>query len=95
METILIVDDDVSLLESLKMHFEEVRQDGAAFTVVTAHNAAQALKVAQEAQPSLVILDMMLPDRSGLEIVDELRGIPGDSPGGSVTAHHVLHTTSR
>ena len=30
METLLIVDDDVSLLESLKMHFEDAEKDGAA-----------------------------------------------------------------
>ena len=41
METLLIVDDDLSLLESLKMHFEDIEQDGAPrFHVVTATSAA-------------------------------------------------------
>ena len=65
METLLIVDDDQSLLESLKMHFEDIEKDGAPrFHVVTATRAGEGLRAAQESQPSVVILDMMLPDRT-------------------------------
>ena len=47
METLLIVDDDVSLLESLKMHFEDVEKDGEPrFQVVTATTAAAGLAMA-------------------------------------------------
>src|SRR5689334_16211216 len=96
METLLIVDDDLSLLESLKMHFEDAVEEGAPrFHVITATNAAAAVKAAQEHQPSLVILDMMLPDRTGLEIIDELKGILGDAPILIVTAHHDMETTIR
>ena len=96
METLLLVDDDVSLLESLKMHFEEAEEvDGARFNVVTATSAASALRVAQEVRPSLVILDMMLPDRTGLEIIEELKAICGDAPILIVTAFHDMETTIR
>ncbi|MGQ0507428.1 MAG: sigma-54-dependent transcriptional regulator [Myxococcaceae bacterium] len=96
MDTLLIVDDDLSLLESLKMHFEDAQTDGGPrFQVVTAANAANALKTAREHQPSLVILDMMLPDRTGLDIIQELHTICGDAPILIVTAHHDMETTIR
>src|SRR5260370_14015527 len=96
METLLIVDDDLSLLESLKMHFEEIEEKGLpSFNVVTATSAAAALDVASEAFPSLVILDMMLPDRSGLEILKQLKEICGDAPIIIVTAYHDTETTIR
>jgi len=96
METLLIVDDDLSLLESLKMHFEEIEEDGApSFSVATATSAAAALDVASEVFPSLVILDMMLPDRSGLQILKQLKEICGDAPIIIVTAYHDMETTIR
>jgi two-component system response regulator AtoC len=96
METLLIVDDDLSLLESLKMHFEEIEEDGLpSFNVITATSAAAALGVASEAFPSLVILDMMLPDRSGLEILKQLKEICRDAPIIIVTAYHDMETTIR
>ena len=96
METLLLVDDDLSLLESLKMHFEEIEEDGLpSFSVVTATSAAAALDAASEAFPSLVILDMMLPDRSGLEILKQLKEICRDAPIIIVTAYHDMETTIR
>ncbi len=97
METLLLVDDDLSLLESLKMHFEESIEDGgeARFNVVTATSAAAALRCAEAVHPSLVILDMMLPDRTGLEIIEELKQVCGDSPILIVTAYHDMETTIR
>jgi two-component system response regulator AtoC len=96
METLLIVDDDVSLLESLKMHFEEIEgEDAPRYQVITATSAAAALKAAAEGAPSLVILDMMLPDGTGLQIIDELKTLCGDAPIVIVTAHHDMETTIR
>ncbi|MBI3182466.1 MAG: sigma-54-dependent Fis family transcriptional regulator [Myxococcales bacterium] len=97
METLLIVDDDLSLLESLKMHFEDAEEeDGSSrFQVATASTAAGALEAAQRAMPSLVILDMMLPDRTGLEIIEELKAVCGDAPILIVTAYHDMETTIR
>jgi two-component system response regulator AtoC len=96
METLLIVDDDVSLLETLKMHFEEIEQDGQPrYHVATATSAAAGLRAAQEAMPSVVILDMMLPDRTGLEIIEEMKGLCGDARIILVTAYHDMETTIR
>jgi two-component system response regulator AtoC len=96
METLLIVDDDLSLLESLKMHFEEIEEAGAPkYQVVSATSAAAALQMAAEVAPSLVILDMMLPDRTGLQIIEEMKALCGDAPILIVTAHHDMETTIR
>src|SRR5207248_7312758 len=54
-----------------------------------------ALKAAGEMHPSLIILDMMRPDRTGLEIIGELKQICGDSPILIVTASHDMETTIR
>ena len=96
MDTLLIVDVDVSLLESLSLHFEEVKRDGEPrFHVVTATTAQAGLAAASAASPSLVILDMMLPDRSGLEIIEEMRARCGDAPIVLVTAYHDMESTIR
>jgi two-component system response regulator AtoC len=96
METLLIIDDDVGLLENLQMHFEEILQDGAPrYHVMTATSAGAGLKAAAEAMPSVVILDMMLPDRSGLEIIEEMKTLCGDARIILVTAHHDMETTIR
>src|SRR5436190_8192861 len=96
METLLIVDDDLSLLESLKMHFEDSQdEESPRFHVVTATSAQGALKAAQEGTPSLVILDMMLPDRNGLDIIPEMKAACGDAPIVIVTAYHDMETTIR
>src|SRR5262244_1522757 len=96
METLLLVDDDVSLLESLTLHFEEVEKDGQPrFNVVTATTAAAGLERAKECSPSLVVLDMMLPDRSGLELIDEMRALCGDAPIVLITAFHDMESTIR
>lgn len=96
MDTLLIIDDDLSLAESLKLHFEDVEQNGQArFSVITAASAAEGLKIAATASPSLLILDMMLPDRSGLDIIEELKSLCGDAPIVLVTAYHDMETTIR
>ncbi|QSQ24493.1 sigma-54-dependent Fis family transcriptional regulator [Pyxidicoccus parkwayensis] len=96
METLLIVDDDVSLLETLKMHFEEIEHDAQPrYHVVTATSAAAGLRAAQDSMPSVVILDMMLPDRTGLEIIEEMKGLCGDARIILVTAYHDMETTIR
>ena len=96
METLLIVDDDLSLLESLKMHFEDIEHDGAPrYQVVTATSAAGALRVASEVMPGVVILDMKLPDRTGLDIIEEMKSLCGDARIILVTAFHDMETTIR
>jgi phosphate regulon transcriptional regulator PhoB len=68
-ETILVVDDEPSILEVMSLYLS---RDG--FNVVTAEDGDEALKLARTKNPDLILLDVMLPFRSGLEITETLRG---------------------
>ncbi|RJQ40381.1 MAG: DNA-binding response regulator [Dehalococcoidia bacterium] len=68
MDKILIVEDDRNLLDTLKYN---LRREG--YEVVAAADGAEALDVARRAKPGLIILDLMLPGISGLEVCRILR----------------------
>jgi len=65
---ILIVDDQQSILYFLRKTLE-----AEGFTVETAETAADALVRAREFAPEIVLLDLKLPDRSGMNVLSELR----------------------
>ena len=67
-QTILIVEDEENLLEALKYNLEH-----AGYQVVTAADGGKGLEIAREADPALVILDIMLPTMDGLEVCRLLR----------------------
>lgn len=67
---VLVVDDDF-MVAKVHRGFVE-RTDG--FTVCgVAHNAAEALAAIEQSRPDLMLLDIYLPDRSGLEVLRQLR----------------------
>ncbi len=68
MTTILLVDDDVALLRTLSLNLR-ARGD----QVVTAETGGEALEAAQRTSPDVVILDLGLPDVSGVEVLRHLR----------------------
>jgi two-component system, OmpR family, alkaline phosphatase synthesis response regulator PhoP len=65
---VLIVDDDVKIVELVKLY---LTRDG--YHVLTAYNGNDALKLARESHPDLLVLDIMLPGINGLEICRILR----------------------
>ncbi len=65
---ILIIDDEPVLQDVLATL---LRREG--FQVVQAGTAAEGLRLAEEHEIDLVLLDLMLPDRSGLEVLRELK----------------------
>ena len=65
---ILVVDDDTSILKLVRL---ELAEQG--FRVVTAENGNDAIRLAEEQRPDLVILDLLLPDMSGMEVMRRLR----------------------
>lgn len=67
-ETILVVDDEPSIVEVVSLY---LRRDG--FKVLAAADGDTALAMAREHRPDLIVLDIMLPKRSGLEITRLLR----------------------
>jgi DNA-binding response OmpR family regulator len=65
---ILVVDDEAAILKVVDYALAE-----EGFEVHTAEDAASAEALFDEVKPALVILDVMLPDKSGLEIARDLR----------------------
>ena len=65
---ILVVDDEETILEFLKYYLKE-----QGFKVETASDGQQALEKIKNNKPDLVILDAMLPKKSGYEIVKTLQ----------------------
>ncbi len=65
---VLVVDDDVKTVELVKVYLS---RDG--YTVLTAYDGVEALRVARESDPDLIVLDLMLPDLNGLEVCRTLR----------------------
>jgi CheY-like chemotaxis protein len=70
-QTILVVDDDDSLTEVLSFRLE--RQG---FSTLTAHSGQEGLVTAREKRPTLIVLDLRLPDVDGLEICQQLADDP-------------------
>lgn len=65
---ILIVDDDPAITTLLKMSFE---LEG--HVVVTAASGAEALDLARQIHPAAMVVDVMMPQMDGLELVRRLR----------------------
>jgi two-component system alkaline phosphatase synthesis response regulator PhoP len=75
MERILIVDDQEELLSGLAVNF---RREG--YDVLTATRGEAALKLARKEAPDLIILDVMMPGMSGLDVCRELRRTGMEAP---------------
>lgn len=69
---ILVVDDDEALAEMLEI---VLRQEG--FDPVLCHNGQRAVKIFHEHRPDLVLLDLMLPGRDGVDVCRDIRAISG------------------
>ena len=65
---ILIVDDDPDIIESVRYPLEKKGYD-----VLIARDGNQGLTLAEKELPDLVILDMMMPKRSGFLVLEKLR----------------------
>ena len=67
-ETILLADDDEMMVDVLQ---DQLQREG--FRVIIAHDGEAALTLAFQAQPDLILLDVMMPKRQGLEVCQEIR----------------------
>ncbi|HEY4685289.1 MAG TPA: response regulator transcription factor [Dehalococcoidia bacterium] len=65
---ILAVDDEVGILRLIKL---ELSSQG--FRVVVAEDGAEALRIAEQQRPDIVVLDIIMPQMSGLEVMRRLR----------------------
>ena len=65
---VLIVDDDEQIVEAVQMALEE-----KGYEVLTAGDGAEGLVRAERDEPDLILLDVVLPKRSGFTVLDHLR----------------------
>ncbi len=86
---ILTIEDDIEMLTFLGILLQT-----AGFEVLQASSAAEGLRLARQMQPSLVLLDVMLPDMDGWEVCERLRQI-GPMPIVFVTVLRTSQDQSR
>ncbi len=67
---VMIVDDDANIVELIRLYFEK-----EGFTTVTANNGKKALELFKSEAPSIVILDIMMPEMDGWQVCREIRRI--------------------
>jgi two-component system, OmpR family, phosphate regulon response regulator PhoB len=67
-ERILVVDDEPDIIALVAYHLAR-----SGYRVSTASSGTEALQAAREEQPSLVVLDLMLPELSGFEVLERIR----------------------
>ncbi len=68
MTKILIADDDISILELLEYN---LKREG--YVIFTAKDGEEAIRVAKDEIPDLIILDIMMPKLDGVEVCEKLR----------------------
>ncbi|MCX7603218.1 MAG: sigma-54 dependent transcriptional regulator [Bryobacteraceae bacterium] len=79
---ILVIDDEADIRESLELLLE-----AEGYSVAAAENAAEGLRRFESGVFDLVLLDLMMPDRSGLEVLDEIRRRDRETPIFLITAY--------
>lgn len=67
-QRVLVVDDEADIVALVAYHLAK-----AGYGVATAANGATALEKARRERPALVVLDLMLPDMSGFDVLESLR----------------------
>jgi two-component system response regulator HydG len=84
---ILVVDDEASILNTLQILLK-----GEGFEVHTASAAAAALDLLDDIGPDLVLSDIRMPGKSGLELLEDVRGRDGEIPVILMTAQASLQS---
>ena len=79
---ILVIDDEADIRESLEMLL-----GGEGYQVDLAQNATEGLHRLETRGYDLVLLDLMMPDRSGMEVLEEVRGRDHETPIFLITAY--------
>lgn len=79
---ILVIDDEADIRESLETLLE---LEG--FTVQLAENGTEGLRLFEAGMYDLILLDLMMPDRSGLEVLDDIRARDHETPVFLITAY--------
>ncbi|QVL33301.1 sigma-54-dependent Fis family transcriptional regulator [Telmatocola sphagniphila] len=87
MPTLLVVDDEPSVCYSFSRVFSDANT-----RIITAGTIAEGLKLHQAEQPEVVVLDLQLPDGSGLKAFEAIRALTPKQPVIFITAHGTTST---
>ncbi|HEX3681867.1 MAG TPA: sigma-54 dependent transcriptional regulator [Bryobacteraceae bacterium] len=87
---ILVIDDEADIRESL-----ELLLTGENYSVDLAENAASGLQKFESGSYDLVLLDLMMPDRSGMDVLADMRQRDGDTPVFMLTAYGSVEVAVR
>src|SRR5579871_5635053 len=79
---ILVIDDEPDIRESL-----EALLSGEGYNVELAANATEGLKRLETSSYDLVLLDLMMPDKSGMQVLEEIRARDRETPVFLITAY--------
>lgn len=79
---ILVIDDEPDIRESLEMLLSS-----EGYRVELAANGTQGLKCVEASTFDLILLDLMMPDKSGMEVLEEIRGRDRETPIFLITAY--------
>ncbi|MDB5353343.1 MAG: response regulator with CheY-like receiver, AAA-type ATPase, and DNA-binding domain [Planctomycetota bacterium] len=71
-KTILLVDDDNDIVESMRTVLE-----GRGYRIMIARDGNAGLTAAERENPDLIVLDMMMPKKSGFLVLEKLKGRAG------------------
>ena len=69
-QKILVIDDEPEITDIVETYFQ-----GLGYDVAAANSGLDGLNKAREFKPNLVLLDIMMPDTTGYEVCNELKGM--------------------
>jgi DNA-binding response OmpR family regulator len=72
LKTVLLVDDDPEIIDSMRLMLES-----RGYRTIVARDGNAGLAVAERENPDLIVLDMMMPKKSGFLVLEKLKSRPG------------------
>lgn len=82
MSTILIIDDELPTLQMLSLYLE-----ACGHNVLTAENETQGLEIFKREQPPIVLTDIKMPGRDGLDVLRQIKSLSPQTEVVVITGH--------
>ena len=89
---VLVIDDDLPTLETLELMLQV-----SGYQVWTSGYARDAMRLAQQHKPDVILLDLMMPEADGFKVQEQLRTHPETAriPIVLISAHHTVRTAAK
>ena len=81
-KTVLLVDDDYEIVSSMRAVLE-----AKGFRIITAHDGNAGLAAAERENPDLIVVDMMMPKKSGFLVIEKIKRRQQSPPMIMITAN--------